>query len=223
MPDMSLWNRILQWCAENAPATRAAVLTPLDEDALNTAQRRTGGWNWPEEVLAFFEQCNGLERTPAGYILPGYRPMTLDEVVSWWERLLLDARGGKLPEFSSEKECYTYFAQMANDPTPGSRNLNADRAGSPAGQFISAWLPIAEDQDGNFLVVDRRRGPKAGCLTEIDKVDVDFEESHWPSLTALLDAVATSLDTGAPVAGSRYMPVASRDRLAWKLVRSASN
>lgn len=85
------------------------------------------------------------------------------------------------------------FAQLANDVTADDPN-SAAPAGTEVGVFIPLWLPVAEDQSGSYLMVDRRRGPLFGCVVVSDKVDGDFGAKRWSSFSALADEAATALE-----------------------------
>ena len=210
----------MQWCSQNARKTFEAIREPKGKEDLNAGQRRTGGWNWPDDVIDFYSRCDGLDRTPAGYLFPGFRPISLTEVVEEWERGVdqvaqIDSNA-KLPSFQEQE---VYYAQVAADSGPRYRDLGIADAGVPAGRFVTPWLPIAEDQSGSTLVADRRRGDHNGNLIEIDKVDSDYNAHTWPSLTILLDAVATALEANSTIAGSRYKPSIRAGELAWTRVK----
>lgn len=213
---MDTWYRLVRWCEENAPDTFRAIRPPAGHDVLETAQRRTGGWPWPDDVIGFFTRCDGLVRSPAGYLLPGYRPLSLTEVVAEWEnqvdRIAAAVSTARISEFPDPE---TFYAQVAADSHAHYQTEGISAAGLPAGRFITPWLPVAEDQSGSVLVVDRRRGERHGCATAVDKVDADFNARSWPSLSSLLAAVAAALDSGTVVEGSRYRPVTRGGELAW--------
>ena len=217
---MSL-DRIIAWCEGNAPLTAKAINPPAPIDRLHAAQRATGGWNWPDDALAFYAACDGFSRTPDAYVLPGYRPLPLREVVENWEGLMTAIfADGASPVFSSEEERGRHYAQLANNPTPdldpGEPDLNFAQAGTAAGRFVSSFLPVAEDQSGSYLMVDRRAGTEFGRIFSFDKVDADINGPWWPNLQQLLATVADSLDAGSAVTGMRRIPVASGGRIVWR-------
>lgn len=41
---------------------------------------------WPDDLVAFYGSCDGTERTPAGYLFPGYCPDPLSDVGRHWTR-----------------------------------------------------------------------------------------------------------------------------------------
>ncbi len=211
---MDPWVRIKKWCAEYAPITSATIRDPLGEDALHAAQRNSGGYNWPPDVLAFYSQCDGTERSPASYVLPGFRPMTLDEIVTWWGQLVTMNQSLSSAPPTDATARHAHLAQLAATPMVP-RNFNAEPAGSPVGQFIAAWLPIAEDQNGSFLIIDRRRGANSGCVIEMDKVDFDIGSHRWASLTELLGATADGLESAVPLADTRLSPHALDGQVTW--------
>lgn len=186
---------------------------------LHTAQRRTGGWNWPDDVIAFFATCDGAERSPEGYVLPRHRPLSLTDVITNWEMLMSISYDRMPRSFPDEDSRSLFFAQLANESTPGvvdgSLEPNYAKAGTLAGRFISSWLPVAEDQNGSFLVVDRRVGPKFGCLIELDKVDADLAGTVWPGLGLVLGAVNDALTNGTSLFGGRDLPSVVGGRITW--------
>ncbi len=196
---------LLAWVQREAPATHAAIRPPADEATRWAAERRTGGLPWPADVIDLYTRCDGLERTPSGYLLPGYRPLALDEVVQWWEVMLHAEEGGPQPP-DGETARDHFFAQLAANPSVELHQLNAARAGTRTGRFIGPWLPVAEDQSGSFLVVDRRRGPRRYCVLEMDEVDVDAGGRSWRRLDALFEDVLGRLVSGdVPVIGGRLV------------------
>lgn len=74
------------------------------------------------------------------------------------------------------------------------------QAGEAAWTFLDEFIPIA-GMDGYFLFVDTRPGELYGCVTTFDKVDSDDAGPQWLPISALLDDLATSLETGTPFDG----------------------
>lgn len=86
-------------------------------------------------------------------------------------------------------------------------------AGEAAWTFLDEFIPIA-GMDGYFLFVDTRPGELSGCVTVFDKVDSDDAGPQWHSISALLDDLATSLETGTPFDGG-WRHAVVEGRLQW--------
>jgi len=91
--------------------------------------------------------------------------------------------------------------------------LMAEPAGATASRFLPAFVPFAEDQSGDDLFVDTRSGPQHGCVTEYLKGDADSHGPLWPSVTAMLAAVAHALDTDGRV--GYWRPIVESGQLHW--------
>jgi cell wall assembly regulator SMI1 len=81
-----------------------------------------------------------------------------------------------------------------------------DRAEFEGDEFRSwdrRWLPVTRDCAGCLWVYDLRPGPRHGTFVRVDHdTGIDFDATR-PSLAALLDQVATTLETGIAPDGSR--------------------
>jgi cell wall assembly regulator SMI1 len=214
---VSSWERLIEWCRANAPATYTAIQQPAGLERLHQAQRRTGGWTWPEDVLDFYTNCDGTSRSPAGYLFPGFRPLSIDEVVSWWRDLVIihiagDEVRGKVEDLEH------YLNQLVANPAPAQAAYYSSLAGTTTGQYIAQWLPVAEDQSSSFLVVDRRprRGGQYGCVTAIDDVDMDAGEERWRNFDALLESTVAALEGGTAEQVSGLTANVHGGRLVWR-------
>ena len=214
------WERIVRWCEECAPATAEAVGAPAAPAAI-AAVEAAFGWRWPADLRAWYAQADGAARTPAGYLLPGARPLPLDEVrehaLMWRQvREQVMAPGA----WDAGDPHRAALGGAVEDPRDAAR-LDALPAGTMAGLFLPSFVPVAEDQSGSGLVVDLRAGAQHGRVTVHDKVEADAWGHGWPSVTALLDAVATALTTGSPV--GFWRPYAVDGRLEWDVVRASGD
>ena len=95
-------------------------------------------------------------------------------------------------------------SRVARTPSATAQN-ECDRvisttAGEAAWTFVDEFIPIA-GMDGYFLFVDARPGELNGCVTVFDKANSDDAGPQWLSISALLDDLATSLETGEPFDG----------------------
>lgn len=214
---MEPWESIGQWCTANAPATAEAISPPIAQEERWAAERRSGGWPWPPDVVGFFEWCNGTDRTPAGYLLPDLRPLHLAEVVTTWQMFLsITFPAPDLPEPQNDESVAMKYYQYANDCLTA-HPLGNEPAGSTIGAFFPSWLPVAEDQSGSYLMVDRRkRGKHAGSVFLYDKVNADIDAPRWRSLSHLADATHRALMTGEVVEGTTLRPTTASGRLHWQ-------
>jgi hypothetical protein len=200
--------------ASAAPVTLAAIRVPADETSLNAAQRGTGGWNWPADVLQFYIECDGLDRSPDGILLPGYRPLSLAEIIGTWEMMLSAAKHTGPPPDMSGDDRELFYGQLAVPLSVDDPSMS--QAGTPVGVFSAALLPIAEDQSGSFMIVDRRRGADFGCIAEFDKVDGTLMAAKVAnSLDEILLSVEHALSSGGIVREMRQMPKAVGGRVTW--------
>jgi cell wall assembly regulator SMI1 len=216
------WARIVAWCDQYAPETAAAIRPPAGSAALREVEASTNG-RWPEDLRTWYTLMDGTQRTPAGYLLPGYCPLPLHAVRSHWSmwRDLLDREAAEprddrrdlvLRELGGTPESDAVEDEIAR--------VESAPAGSIASMFLSSFIPFAEDQSGSDMFVDTRDGPRSGCVTEFFKGNADFAGPQWASVPAMLADVADSLETGRVI--RRLRPVVSDQRLHWEFVPPAS-
>lgn len=188
---MRHWNRIAAWFETNVPNY---VITGADETRIADAQRRTGV-KWPSELVELFRCVDGLPREPWMALFPGYELFGLDAMLD-------------------ERDMMTDIWQTGdaeNDPD----RVIANTAGEAAWTFVDEFIPIA-GMDGYFLFVDARPGELNGCVTVFDKVNADDAGPRWFSISALLDDLATSLESGRPFDGG-WRPSIVDGRLQWDI------
>lgn len=214
---MEAFNQIGEWCKKNAPATFAAINAPLVQSSQWAAQRRSGGWPWPVDVVGLYEWCDGSQRSPDGYLFPGFRPLSLTEIVATWQSFLsITFSDSKLPEPQDEESVAMTFYQYANDCI-AAHPLGNEPAGTTIGSFFPSWLPIAEDQSGSYLMVDRRKRTRnANSVFVFDEVDADIDAPRWGSFSKLLGSMIRALESGGPVPPLRVRPTVVSGRLEWQ-------
>ncbi|MCD2191633.1 hypothetical protein [Actinomycetospora soli] len=215
------WERIAAWCSEHAPETAAAIRPSVGENTFNEVHRSTFA-PWPEPLWAFYRWCDGTDRTPAGYLFPGFRPLPLLESLQAWRTLMsvffpATAPPSSTPQDELERAFTGQLNALYNGDDAEFHAAVAAPAGSPTGGFLPVLLPIAEDQSGSFLVCDLRRKPRShyGAIAVFDGDEGYSRPAPWRSFTALATATATALRTGDLVAGTRRRPVALGGRLTW--------
>ncbi|WP_141217150.1 SMI1/KNR4 family protein [Rhodococcus sp. 14-2470-1b] len=170
------WKRITAWFEKNVPSY---IIEGAGESRIADAQKRTGV-EWPSELVELFRCVDGLPREPWMALLPNYELFGLDAMLD-------------------QREMMTDIWQTGdaeNDPD----RVISKIAGEYAWTFLDEFIPIA-GLDGYFLFVDTRPGEMNGCITVFDKVNSDESGPQWLSVSALLDDLATSLETGAPFDG----------------------
>lgn len=172
----------------------AAAIRPAVAPALITAAELETGSPWPDDLRTWYRLADGTERTPAGYVLPFYRPLPVAEIVTHWRMWQDIARSVGRRRMVEEAQ--------------------AQEAGACAGVFLPAFLPIAEDQSGADRFVDRRSGASHGCVGEFLKGDADADGPTWPSVTAMLSDVADALEQDRPSAG--WQPQVCGSELDWR-------
>jgi len=191
-----VWENIVAWCKQYAPATAAVLRPPAGADAIEAAERATGV-AWPAELKKWYSLHDGVDwQETDGEFLFGYMPASLEILVSNY-RLWRDV-----------------WAEI-DVGGPSLAELMAKPAGTGAGTYLPCYLPFAMDVCGTCLVLDARGGALAGPIREFDKVEADSFASDpiWPSLTELLEELANSLEHGS--AGRRGLS-APTIVLAWK-------
>ncbi|OZC62787.1 hypothetical protein CH267_00035 [Rhodococcus sp. 06-621-2] len=170
------WNRIAAWFETKLPKY---VITGADSTRIADAQRRTRA-EWPSELVELFRCVDGLPREPWMVLFPKYELFGLDA--------MLDEHGLMTDIWQT--------GDAENDPD----RVISTTAGEAAWTFLDEFIPIA-GMDGYFLFVDTRPGELNGCVTVFDKVNSDDAGPQWLSISALLDDLATSLETAAPFDG----------------------
>ena len=111
-----------------------------------------------------------------------------------WRCLLPQWAVLSLERMVSESEMYAGFADDWNvEPSP--------TAGQSAFVFLPHFVPIADNGCGETLFVDLRPGPLSGCVTPYLQGDADTHGPFWPSVSAMLEEVADSLESGVECAG----------------------
>lgn len=208
------WDSIVGWCLDKAPATAAAIGQPCTPEAIANAESLFPR-PWPDDLRAWYHLADGAERSPAGYLIPGFVPMPLAGVVTstqFWAstRELMVAQARQRATHDVIAQRVGANAGMADYDV---ERFDAASAGEPAGLFLPSFVPVAEDRAGANLFVDLRPGRLHGCVTAYFKGDADGYGPLWPSVTAMLHEVAASLADGTPI--NHQYPKTADGRLEW--------
>jgi cell wall assembly regulator SMI1 len=231
MGTQELWTDIVNWLNINAPETAKTIRAPAPEPLIRAFEQAAPN-GWPSDLSTMYRLFDGAEPSTAGYILPGYRPLPLEEaekerqmMLSIWAQVGADFNA----EFERRKSSPIYRNLRAvgeahsSVPVPEPHkpydpaDAEADEAGTRAWMFISSFLPIADNNAGDYLFVDLRAGRQHGCVSEYFKDEADWRPAIWPSVEELLDETLTSLRTGRPSLSVR--PSVIDGSLNWKFVR----
>ena len=103
------------------------------------------GRRGPIELRAWFGLHNGTsEEKPFAQTLPPFEPLSLERVSSMWTSMT------------------TTWADTTGEL--GGTALLDEPAGTMSFTYLSAYIPIAENDQGDLLVVDTRAGEQHGCV-----------------------------------------------------------
>ena len=189
------WQRLYDWGVRQAPATAAAMSSPAEVSLLDTVESATGR-RWPTELRAWFGLHNGTsEGKPFAQVLPSFEPLSLERVSSVWASMA------------------TTWADMTDEL--GGTALLDEPAGTMSFTYLSAYIPIAENDQGDLLVVDTRAGEQHGCVRNFAGEDADQSMMVWSSIEALVGDVASAVERSEPCFG--WLPVVKNGALDWEL------
>ena len=184
------WDRILRWLDAHATAGTVGG----GDLERTTATRAAAGLVWPADLVEFHDLVHSTARlTPRGHLF------TLDDALAV-RRDQIEARDA--------------FAATVDGGDPFAvAESNADPAGTDAFAFLDAFVPLAGDEAG-FYVVDTRPGLHHGCVVDI--MDEGDSAMRWPGLADLLADLALSLETGARFA-DLWVPRIMDGELSWEI------
>ena len=184
------WQRLASWCERNAPVTFGHLRPPASASALAEAEESFPR-RWPDDLRRWYALQDGSEwqSTP----LPTWRILSLREMTARWPSLT--------SMYDGEEDLIGQ----------GERN----EAGSLAYIYLPSFVPIGEAIWASYLYVDTRPGPRFGCVADHDRDEGATREPKWPSVTAMLEDVATALESGEACDGWR--PIVEDGQLSWDL------
>ncbi|SHG49671.1 SMI1/KNR4 family protein [Streptoalloteichus hindustanus] len=186
------WARLLGWLGEHAPTTYE-VIRPGAADADIDALERELEERLPTELREWWRSCDGTEDGVFAELFPPfYTPYSVTGALDSWRSWRKTWR-----DRWDEPDC---------DPEAGDAGFS----------YHPAWVPIAFDGCGDDLVVDLRPGAARGCVLEWDHELCQVLKPEWPSLTAMLDEIVESLETGSRV-GHCEPSVTWDGRLDWRI------
>ncbi|MEZ0494654.1 hypothetical protein AB2L28_20650 [Kineococcus sp. TBRC 1896] len=194
------WARITAWLRTHAPATAASLHPPAPARERALAEERTGVL-WPEQLRTWFSLHDRWDRDAGAAVLPGWPgPMSLTRA--------LDDRQLRLKieqdVTADDEDAAEHRAEVAQQ-----------EAGQIAGAFLPAFIALDENQSGDALFVDCRRGPRHGCVTEWIDEAFDGAGPVWWSIAQMLSDVADHLEQQTPC---RYWrPQVEDGAVRWEL------
>ncbi|GAA5192775.1 hypothetical protein GCM10023322_53070 [Rugosimonospora acidiphila] len=197
------WFRIERWLATHAPRT-ATTLRPPAEPAAIAECRRITGVTFPDDLIASLLRHDGSAPEYPSFVLPGgYRPMPVADIAPAWR-------------ISTGGPARTDGLALASGPAPASGLAPAGAEGPlPGGYWHPKWIPFADTNALDALLVDCRLGENRGAVGTHRRGDGDGARlGHWPSVGALLMEVADALEWRRPV--GRWLPVTLDGRLTWE-------
>ncbi|WP_188829347.1 SMI1/KNR4 family protein [Nocardia camponoti] len=186
------WERLHEVIGGQSPVAWGDLVNrPALPQSIADAEQRTLAW--PPELREWFALHNG---GGSADLLPGTSLLSLDQ--------MLEVHAMESEVWGELAEENAGIASAITEDAPAS---------SEAGQFIPAFIPIAE-RDGTMLVCDTRPGPLHGCVTEFGKDTADSYPPTWASLSAMLTDLTTSIATGSPF-NAQYQPELGPSGLNW--------
>ncbi|MBC2902448.1 SMI1/KNR4 family protein [Streptomyces cupreus] len=173
------WDRIAAWLARNAPATAACLDAPAAHVDRAGAERDLGR-ALPQDLAQWWARADGMSgpRPHVKLLPPFFTPLSIAQARR--SRHLWLETGAEL------------------GATQWPLDEEGKDAGSPVGEFLRVFMPIARDGSGNELFVDLRSGPMHGCVGHWDHEQGCFYPPRWPSAAAMLAEVADALESGMP-------------------------
>lgn len=191
----SNWQRLYDWCVREAPVTAAAISSPAEVSFLDAVESVTGR-PWPRELRVWFGLHNGTCGGKSfAQVLPSFDPLSLERVSSVWTSMT------------------TIWADMTEEL--GGTSLLDEPASTISFTYLSAYIPIAQNDQGDLLVVDTRAGEASGCVRDFAGEDSDQSMMVWPSIDSLVGDVASAVERSEPCFG--WMPVVEDGELDWEL------
>ena len=200
------WGRITTWCRTHAPVTAAAFQPGLSDNIIDEFEASTGV-SWPQDLRDLYRVQNGSlthdDRTGLflGSVLPDKFLYPID--VATEVRLTL-----------LETWDETIYENPDLYPADEMDRRDRDDAGTAANMFIPTFIPFAGLDEYHFFV-DTRGGALHHCVTEYASDGTDNGGPIWASVSVMLAAHATALETGDTI--GVWKPVVSKGVLEWEV------
>lgn len=186
------WQRLVAWCERNAPVT-AGHLRPAATPAELSAAEGSFHRAWPDDLRAWYRLQDGAAWESANTPLPDWRILSLADM-------------------ADRAQMFAGFNEDNDDGTVS--DGEQEPAGYMAWAFLPSFVPIGENIAACFLFVDTRPGRQFGCVTAWDRDEGALSDPIWPSVTAMIDDVASAVEESRECDG--WQPTIENGVLAWK-------
>ncbi len=172
-----LWQRIVAFLSEYAPATAREIRPPAPAEQVRRL-RDVVGLDLPADLLAWWAVMDGID----------------DHRDGPWNRA-----GGLIPDAFvplSVTRAEEEYARQSRFPDEGcctAENTHRKQAGETGFPYCTALIPICIDIGGELLCVDLREGDDHGRVMEWT-AEEGFYPSAWAGVTEILDEIVERLD-----------------------------
>ncbi|MFJ6853724.1 SMI1/KNR4 family protein [Streptomyces sp. NPDC091271] len=195
------WTRIENWLAEHAPVTYTALAPPADVAHIAAAERVIGRPLLKPLVTSLLRHDGLLDQWSS--LIPGsYSLVSTRQIGAEWE-LFTSFHDKPAADEKGDEVDYDFMKIGVSSVLYGDPQL----------------IPIARELGGGYLVLDHRPEIDRGRVHEAESTEGVMRRPHemWTSLPALMDAIATSLETNQPL--NDYTPaVDENQRLCWDFI-----
>lgn len=157
-----------------------------------------------EELRDFYALHDGENLSVGvanGSILPGHQLLAIDQVVGDWR--MLTGVWEKLTSADRDQFPGGYTTLIDDSPVAGTR----------AGAFLPAFIPIA-CWDDSYYFCDARSGEHSGCVRAFGPDGADDDGIAWPSITAMVTDIRTSIQQSTPADG--WLPTITDGCVVWE-------
>jgi cell wall assembly regulator SMI1 len=177
------WQRIESWLAAHAPSSLDCLNPPAADEAIEAAERALGT-ALPGDLAASLRCHDGVRKWAT--ILPLQEPLSVERIVETRAMMM---------EIAADVDG---FETKPWDDEPWWHPL---------------WIPWATTADGVYHVIDLRPGPAYARVGWAGHSDGGSFSDGWPSLAAILHAVAQALHVGGRV--DDFHPFLTSDGELW--------
>ena len=191
------WSSILAWCHQHAPKALVDLQPPGETSA--EEMWAGAGLVCPRDLVELYQLTGGADFE--GHMIFRYScPLT--------PALMIDGRASMTEVWDEIRPADSAEHQAAITSS----------AGEVVADYLPAFLPIAGNLWGDFIMVDLRLGELNGSAFWWGQDTADTEGPRWKSVTDLLQETAESFSAGTPCRGMQ--PIIDPDgEIDWKWVK----
>lgn len=187
------WQRIIAWLGQHAPASYAALLPGATELEIGAVEESLGV-RVPAGVRALWGLCAGVREVPAGgFVLDGWAPMNLDQVVDVHRMQMEFQRRDGGGEFLFWKPSWTpvfsfsptdtVYGLCADSETGMLRKWTKFSDREPYADSLAVFLEdMADSLDAPSLAAGAKPGLVDGALVWNSRVDPS-QADQWAPFT----------------------------------------